>query len=242
MDILPFKRKLNKINVLIDSAGTDGEFTVLEKDLMLSYIRDLYEIVLEDKTLHSIKQTHSPFNKHREQSAEISTIPSVKEPEVSEKKVEQSTGSHYVPNTEEKTIESPRQAIIQPSVVDERKSEVIEDESKTHRTSKQVNEKFLSELFADEKITDLSDKLSQSAVKDLSKSMGINERIFTQQELFGNNQSHFNETLEGLNKCQNFEEAKQYLIKHVIFNYDWASENKSKKAATFIKLVKRKFV
>jgi hypothetical protein len=71
--------------------------------------------------------------------------------------------------------------------------------------------------------------------------MGINERIFTQQELFGNNQMQFNETLQKLNNCQNFIEAKQYLLDNVISVYDWTNEQKIKKAATFVKLVKRKF-
>lgn len=70
--------------------------------------------------------------------------------------------------------------------------------------------------------------------------MGINERIFTQQELFGNNQAHFSKNIEGLNKCQSFDEAKQYLVDNVIYKYDWVAEPKIKKAATFIKFIKKK--
>ncbi|HMT54541.1 MAG TPA: hypothetical protein PKC06_14900, partial [Saprospiraceae bacterium] len=105
-----------------------------------------------------------------------------------------------------------------------------------------ISQEIMDELFAEERISDLSDKLSLSPIKDLTKSMGINEKIFTQQELFGNNQQQFITTLEKLNNCQNFTEAKQYLLENVINDFGWTSEGKVKKAATFIKLVKRKFV
>ena len=40
-------------------------------------------------------------------------------------------------------------------------------------------------IFEEKPITELSDKLSQTPISDLTKAMGISERIFTVNELFG---------------------------------------------------------
>ena len=72
-----------------------------------------------------------------------------------------------------------------------------------------------AEIFTDERITDLSDKLSLSAIADLTKSMGINE---------------------------SFDDAKLYLTDHVMYKYGWTAENKVKKAATFVRHIKRKYI
>ena len=47
MDIVNFNKKINKITVLTDSVE-DGIFSALERDLLLTYIRDLYDIALGD--------------------------------------------------------------------------------------------------------------------------------------------------------------------------------------------------
>ena len=245
MDIQVFNKKLHKISALTENAISDGQFSPLERELVLSYIRELYDIVLDEK--HPLDVRQAPIVVERK--IEPLHTESVKQPETPK-----------VAPTIQPIIAA--QPIIEPTVIEEiieishpepikipvyeeaTKVEPIKpaEEPKPTFVPSKANTETLAELFADEKIADLSDKLAQSPVRDLTKSMGINERIFTQQELFGNNQAHFSETLEGLNKCQSFEEAKQYLVNNVIYKYDWVAEHKSKKAATFIKLVKRKFV
>jgi len=243
MDIQVFNKKLHKISALTENAISDGQFSPLERELILSYIRELYDIVLDEK--HPLDVRQAPVVVERK------VEPVYAEP------IRQPEAPKATPIAEPTVITQP---VVQTVVVEEKvvipqpePVQVIEEVIKLEPVKQVELQKpsfvpsaasadALSELFVDEKISDLSDKLAQSPVKDLTKSMGINERIFTQQELFGNNQAHFSETLEGLNKCQSFDEAKQYLVNNVIYKYDWVAEPKIKKAATFIKLVKRKFV
>ena len=49
MDTQSFNKKLNKISALADNGNADGHFSSLERDLLLSYIRELYEIVIDEK-------------------------------------------------------------------------------------------------------------------------------------------------------------------------------------------------
>lgn len=238
MDIKNFNKKLTKISALTDTSSETIQLSSLERDLLLSYIRDLYDLALDN--MPAKNQTFTPEPKTQEKPI-IHTQPVatfIEEP--------------IVPApTKVMTPEPPKEEVIIPTVITEnievqkpiqieQVAASVSPDVSIGKPASQSND-LIAELFADEKVSDLSDKLALSPVKDLTKSMGINERIFTQQELFGNNQTLFNDTLQRLNNCQNFAEAKQYLLDNVISTYDWTNEHKIKKAATFVKLVKRKF-
>lgn len=239
MDIKNFNRKLHKISSLAENANDDNDLTALEHDLLLSYIRDLYEIALDHKVSEPARRENKPV-----------VNPITDRPQVEQIQPVTPSVVHVV---KEILVETPPQVVvaeeqtarieiqhIEPEKVIEKPIEVINTPKKAGKEI--ISQEIMDELFAEERISDLSDKLSLSPIKDLTKSMGINEKIFTQQELFGNNQQQFITTLEKLNNCQNFTEAKQYLLENVINDFGWTSEGKVKKAATFIKLVKRKFV
>lgn len=239
MDIKNFNRKLHKISSLAENANDDNDLTALEHDLLLSYIRDLYEIALDHKVSEPAKRENKPV-----------VNPITDRPQVEQIQPVTPSVVHVV---KEIVVETPPQVVvaeeqtarieiqhIEPEKIIEKPIEVINTIKKAGKEI--ISQEIMDELFAEERISDLSDKLSLSPIKDLTKSMGINEKIFTQQELFGNNQQQFITTLEKLNNCQNFTEAKQYLLENVINDFGWTSEGKVKKAATFIKLVKRKFV
>jgi hypothetical protein len=245
MDIQVFNKKLHKISALTENAISDGQFSPLERELILSYIRELYDIVLDEKHPLDVRQAPvvverkaEPLSAEPIRQAETPKAAPIAEPIVVPQPV-----AHTVVVEEKVVIPQPEPIQIQ-KVEEVVKAEPVKqvEIQKPSFVPNAGSSDALAELFVDEKISDLSDKLALSPIKDLTKSMGINERIFTQQELFGNNQAHFSETLEGLNKCQSFDEAKQYLVHNVIYKYDWVAEQNIKKAVTFIKLVKRKFI
>ena len=97
-------------------------------------------------------------------------------------------------------------------------------------------------LFDIQDSSELSDKLANAPIPDLTKSMGINEKIFTINELFGGNQSEMDNMLVALNGLESFEEAKSILKNSVASKYNWSDTHKSKKAKNFIKLVKRRYI
>ncbi|HEX5626326.1 MAG TPA: hypothetical protein VFX48_09935 [Saprospiraceae bacterium] len=104
-----------------------------------------------------------------------------------------------------------------------------------------VSNNRYSELFQLKKMEDLSEKLEATPITSILKAMGLNERILTQNELFGGEKSAFDSAIQKLNGMDHFEEAKAYLCDELIPRYDWMDETRMKKAQWFIKLIKRKY-
>ena len=104
----------------------------------------------------------------------------------------------------------------------------------------EISDKML-EIFKLEEIADLSDKLSSSPIPDLTKAMGINEKIFTVKELFGGDQSSFDNMMLAINGLSSYDEAKDILIKSAAMQYDWDKPSRFKKARSFVKLIQRRF-
>ena len=78
-------------------------------------------------------------------------------------------------------------------------------------------------------------------IKDIKKAMGLNERIFTVNELFGGDQAIFDLTTDTLNKLPDFTQAKNFLMRNAASKYNWDKKGKKSKAKNFIKLVKRRY-
>lgn len=234
MDTREFGRKLKKISVLYDTIQENGAVSALEKDLLLSYIRDLYEVAADAET-SVIRKTEIPVDKKAEVKISENITPVTQIPE--ERPVIDLSSSVPVikptPKAEPvlESVTPPRAAEPEPKPV-----------ASAVSTAASNTDQAVLELFQEAKVTDLSDKLAQTPIKDLTKAMGINEKIFTMQELFGNNQDHFNKVLTDLNNCPDYSAAKTYLMEEVIPRYNWTSDNKIKKAVTFVRMVRRRFV
>ena len=100
----------------------------------------------------------------------------------------------------------------------------------------------LDMLFDSNVSKELSDRLSQSPIQDIGRSMGLNERIFTLNELFDGDNQIFEQTLIQLNNATNFDHAKEIISKQVANQFNWLAESKIKKARDFIKLVRRRYI
>lgn len=257
MDIVNFNKKLNKITVLTESVG-DSNFSPLERDLLLTYIRDLYDLALGDEPV-IIKRSDRTVTQPANPKVEVAKEIFVQKTAIVEEKIKPVIEPIQTKSVNTDTIALKPQSValevIEPVAIQEPIKHVIPTVDSTTKavplvekvkistpTLNHSEQDILDELFSEGKVNDLSDKLGLTPVKDLTKSMGINERIFTQQELFANNPNQFNEVLTILNDFQSFEEAKQYLINKVIPEYGWTKDDKIKKATTFIKLVKRKYL
>lgn len=96
-------------------------------------------------------------------------------------------------------------------------------------------------LFEIKVVKDLSQKLSESPIYDLRTAFGINERIAIINQLFNKNAQKLNETLTVLNNFDSFSQAKAYLIKIVIPEYDWLDRKRKAQAKAFIKKVNRRY-
>jgi hypothetical protein len=235
MDSNLFNKKLSKISFIAEGLSSETSLSALERDLLLSYIRELYEIALDTQSAPKVtasvaKASNTPKEKHEEVPVTIQDkAPLVeKEKAVSDTLITNPKSEEIHPK-EEKVVESPEPKDIELPVS-------LSDKG-LNSFSEEVRE-----LFEDEKVQDLSDKLSLTPIKDLTRSMGINERVHYQTELFGNNREQFVEALDLLNKMDNFDQATQYILNKFIIKNEWASEKKSKVASQFIKLVKRRYM
>jgi len=234
MNIKKFAKQLKKINQLFDTIKEDGNVSAIERDLMLSYIRGLYEKV-------TIPQTEEP--------TESSTSNSIKAKEVKQpKKVEESIShsNHIADVVMQEVAEATQNVSIIPTVPHSKPAtsvpvhqEVLVQEV-VEIQKPQIPQELL-DLFKFETINELSDKLSRSPIENLTKSMGINEKIFTVKELFGGDKSLFDSAMESMDKFSSFEQARDYLVEHVALDQKWHIEGKVKKAANFIKLVSRRY-
>ena len=96
-------------------------------------------------------------------------------------------------------------------------------------------------LFKFREAKELSEKLGDLPIRDLSTALGLNEKIFTINELFGGDKETYDVTIHALNGFVDFEQAKEYLSKHVATKFKWANNERKKKAKIFIKMVRRRY-
>jgi len=238
---------LRKINGIHDSLLENQEQpSSIEKDLLRSYLRDFYEVLVE--TQENVGVTESKSTK--ESSTEFHRLPEVKaqvapiaapvfqdEPKIV--RVEDSipaaslNGGHAASETE---IETPQVA-----------EEIVKSEEETvmEAVEEPVGaeiEGALAELFEQKTVSDLSEKLGQRPITDMKRSMGINEQILTRNELFDSDQNLFISTLTKLNEFTKYDDAAQFLMAGVAKDQDWSHSSKKKKATGFIKLVQRRYL
>ena len=226
MDLNKFNKYLKKINNFETwDSISEIQLSKIEKDLLKEYIRNMYDAIVSDKDETHMKLQTKKIKKseptYDEKKIEVKVEPVVQEPIAEVKQTES-------------VKESPK-AEITPEI----KSEEI-PEPQTIKNY-QVSAEFNS-LFEDSMSTELSEKLSKTPLSDLAKAFGLNEKIFTVNELFGGDIASFDNAINSLNSMTNIESAKEFIIENLVSKYNWDTESKLKKAEYFIKRVKRRYL
>lgn len=226
MDHKRINKLIKKITSLNESIVEDGEFSSMEQEHMLNYIKKLYEEVSgESMGSESKKEVKKRVEKIKEEATVL-----VVEEEPMEDPVQEATVVAESPEVADIVSRQSATPVIAAAAI----------ASVSPKASPNVDADLLA-LFEENSGRELSDKLASRPIKDLTKAMGINEKIFTVKELFGGDQKEFDNIMVALDGLGSFEEAKNVLIGSVAEKYDWASSKKVKKAATFIKLVRRRY-
>lgn len=228
MNINKIEKLHRKIGQLIQSIREDDAPSAIEKDLLKSYIRNMYEHVLFDK-----KKDHSGSTEYK-----TSEVVNQRKEEVKQEVVENSSFSLDQVVKEEvvsQSIPEPAPIPVTPPPTPQVVEEVVAAIPKVEIPDE------LDELFAHADVSELSDRLSRTPIDDLTRCMGINEKIFTMNELFGGDSSLFNNTMSDLNNLDSLDQAKDYLVEKVALEQGWADPGKIKKADKFIKLISRKY-
>ena len=220
MDFSKSKVLLKKINALHESAEAfDQNFSTLERDLMLQYLRDLYACVLGKE-----EKNNSDLPKSEDKTAKKDKIKvDLEEPIV--ERIDNSvkndiSNGHFT----ESVVAAPNISTAKKAVV---KSPIKPE---------------LEALFYDAGQLDDSNRFGNIPVKDVEKSMGINERILTINELFNGDQRQFQEVAQKLNSMASYEEATEFLQKDIAEKNEWSSDKKRKKAEIFLNIVRRRYI
>jgi hypothetical protein len=251
MDFQKSKALLDKINALYKNiSGDPRNVSSIERDLMRSYVQQFYECFLD--------LANAPAVAPPPPVVVVETKPV--EPKITLRRPETAPPPPMLdPQPEPPKPEPPKVGRVPepapappppPPVVE--KAPVIETPPPPPPVAKPEpapvayqapvgTDPELEELFSFKTATELSEKLSQLPIGDIKKAMGLNERISTQNELFGGDAADFENTVSALNQLRNYEEAKNYLIRDMAVKYNWLAKAKKDKAKEFIKLVRRRY-
>lgn len=242
MDLQQAKTLLDKINSLYKSISSDGSaIASIERDLMQSYIRQLYECFLETPGSQSRNVAQQSYNTGNSRVAEAPVEQPAPDP----------PKRTYTPP---KIIEIPDKPAPAPKPVTPEpvKLEVPEPapaprpappppKPKPTETVTVDAPPAIRALFQNHNSQELSEKLSNQPVKDLAKAIAINDRLLYVNDLFGKDNNLFNEALQSLNHMNGMDEATPALTTWAK-QYNWADEEKSDSAKAFIKLVRRRYI
>ncbi len=240
MNLPQTKILLEKIITLYKTLSSDeNNISPIERDLMKSYVRQLYEAVIDAPPTPSVstaqKATHATAQPKLETPKATPPPPPVQQPIV----VEQPKPVYEAPQTvyeAPKVVETPRYTPPSPPAEQPKPTPAAYTPHYTPHIPAEIEA-----LFEDIAGKELSDKLANTPIADLTKAFGFNDRLLTQNELFGGNKAVADEVIKDLNNMSGFESAKGFLLS-LATKYNWAAnEDRKRQAKTFIKLVRRRF-
>ncbi len=262
MNLAQTKIYLEKIIALYKSMSADERnISPIERDLMLSYIRQLYETCLENTpSVSAAVQTSAP-------AKPTPAPPKVEAPRVVETpKVEVPIAAppRFTPPP---VVEAPRYVAPEPPpppVVEPPRyvapapeppryvapppppppPPAPEPPPRHSRAAQSPSSGMSAEVEAlfDEHVgKEISDRIANAAIPDLTKAFGFNDRLLMQNELFLGNKTAFDETLKDLNNSSSFDTARAFLADLAVRNNWNLNAERQKHAKAFIKLVRRRF-
>ena len=241
-------KALKKALFRLEAIQENQEISILDRELIGKLLLEAYEELWSYELFH--EEEHPGRNDHFEFDVESTSadektsseknIPKKQKEENNEKEVvaDSTTVEDQIEIVQKETEETQGDegSSVQPNE-DARKSA---EESQESPQSIEIDN-GLQEIFAVKQSQELSERLSQLPIDDIWSAMGLNERIFTQNELFGGNHEDFKNTVQQLNELNTFEEAKKLLAEGAAAKYEWASDSRAKIAKNFIRLINRKY-
>jgi outer membrane biosynthesis protein TonB len=233
---------LEKINRLYKSMTLDpSNIDEFEQELMLSYIRQLHDAFSVDgKPLKKSKAELPPVVNFPKQEHKPEPKPESK-PEPKPELNPEPKSIRQEDNPEKSDEPKPKDARFEEQPAESIPNPAPSRKHEPATSTSGVSKEDLNELFDVKQAKELSEKLGESPISDLTKAMGLNEKIFTINELFGGDTKAFDLMLKTLNTFNSFEQAKSYLSENFAGQYDWTQKEKKKKAINLIKLIRRRY-
>ena len=239
MNLQQAKITLEKINRLYQSMTLDSTIDEHEQQLMLNYIRQFHKAFSGEEMENEAPEV---IKTPRVIRKTVDPTPVVQEIEVPDFTPEPEPTPAPAPPKPKPTpkpvvsapIEQPVKEYVAPAAP-----------TPTYQADKlpesvPVDSDDYEELFEMPAAKELSDRLSSTPIRDLTKAISINEKILTCNELFAKDKNRFNDALKTLNGFSSFTEARPYLAS-LANEFGWDKKSAKKKAQVFIKLVRRRY-
>jgi hypothetical protein len=213
---------LKKINRLFDNLSeSEGQMNDIEKDLILSYIRELYESIKFDQK-------------------EPIAIPSLRTASSTEEDIKVS-----FPNTQNEIEKADKTQFTE---TPKSSPEVEKEEPLSQIQPKELEsiasidpEKKAFMHFIHSEVEENGGYQSGRLISDLSKAFGLNDRIYYANELFNGDQLAMVQMIKDLNQCLTFEDVKSHLGDQIEITSKWSEASKREAAIGFINLIKNKY-
>ena len=187
MNLAQTKIYLEKIIALYKNMSADERnISPIERDLMLSYIRQLYETCLDTPSVSTPSTASAPPKVAPTPKAETPHV--VEQPKVAPPpRVTPPPAPEPVQYVAPPVVEQPRYTPPPPAPTPE-PPRTRPTQSPSSGASAEVEA-----LFEEQVGKEISDRLSNAPVADLTKAFGFNDRLLMQNELFLGNKSAFDE-------------------------------------------------
>jgi hypothetical protein len=235
--------ELEAAKLLLLKYGNLSEIPNIERDIALSKLRLVYDILLSESSIPSIKEIVS------QQIIDKPLITKTKE--VSDTKiesVESKAENHVAPvseiitediltledeKTQHKVIETLKELVI-PNITKEPESPVEKTiiAEKYHKNQTYINELLAQGLQK----KDISSLMQSKPVRDIEAAIGVNERFIFIKELFSGDGETYIKTIRLLNSAANFNEAFNYIRQTYSWNLDGEAAQK------LLEIVRRRFI
>ena len=232
---------LKKIQALYDNLNDQGSMSALERDLLLSYLRELYDELSSATPGSAVSTKRDPQPARIIESPPPPRPPQPVEPEIS-----------YTPPKPEPVVapkppeppqyREPVPASAPPSDIPVQPEPTKQPSVPSPESLADLTDEALEALFEYKQIGELSEKLKMQPLERIEQGMGINERILIINELFGGDSDLFRRTLDELHSLNGFEAAKHHLVSNIATRYQWSEGAKKTQAILFTQLVRRKFL
>lgn len=205
---------LEKIKQLISRYENISEIPEIERDILLSAIRDMYSGFLIRTDLPSAR----PSGIHEDASSGNAAGPVA--------------GDKVDLHNEEQVIKPKKEVIPPKKTSDKKKSqpEILVDKLKGEKH-------FVYETLAEKAVKqNISSQLQSKPIASINSAIGINDRFKLIRNLFNEDSEAYAKTISRLDSCVDFNEAFNYLTS----SFNWDMEDES--VQFILDLVRRKFI
>ena len=229
---------IHKINALYKNidANTPG-VSPLERDLMLSYLRQFYETIALSQS-----QNKAPV-KEVQPEKEVKPIKEV-QPEKEIQRVKEVQPVREIQPVNEVKRETGLLGRERGVANFEPEKKIVEPVAPaiTPQPAEPLSDSELTHLFIWQEPSNLAERLASQAITNLSFStFSMNERLLYTNDLFGKNSAEMEEAVKMINNFTHFDQAKVFLL-NIGRQHNWHKEERKEAAKSFINTVRRRFL